>query len=401
MSVPFNPTRNATAGSTAAPTTSNLTTTGQCAINAYTGTYYMRKEDATISDIVGDRLSGFRNRLINGNMAIDQRNAGASVSTASGISVYSVDRWACDYSQTSKISLQQNAGAITPPSGFLKYLGVVSLSAYSVTSTDYFVLNQRIEGLNVADLGWGTSNAAAVTVSFRVYSSLTGTFGGAIRNSSSNRSYPFTYTVSSANTWTTISITIPGDTSGTWSTDNSIGMFVYFGIGVGSSNSGTAGAWATANYISATGAVSVVGTNAATFYITGVQLEKGLVPTPFEVRSYGTELALCQRYCVVYNNTISGQVRVNAINYGTTNVVPTFTFPVTLRSTPSGIIASAGSTFVVITNGITLTPSAVTFDSSSTYTASLGVAVVGAVAGYSSIFQLISGGRIEFTGTEL
>jgi hypothetical protein len=316
-------------------------------------------------------------------------------------STYSVDRWQATVSQSSKFSIQQNAGSVTPPVGYKNYLGVTSLSAYSVLSTDYFVLTQLIEGYNIADLGFGAVGASPISVSFWVRSNLTGTFGGAIQNAGGGRSYPFSYTIIAANTWEQKSITILGDTSGTWLTDTSAGIVVRFGLGAGSTYSGTAGTWASANTLTSTGSVSVVGTNAATFYITGVQLEKGLVPTPFEVRSYGTELALCQRYCVVYNNTISGQVRVNAINYGTTNVVPTFTFPVTLRSTPSGIIASAGSTFVVITNGITLTPSAVTFDSSSTYTASLGVTVAGAVTGYSSIFQFISGGRIEFTGTEL
>jgi hypothetical protein len=173
---------------------------------------------------------------------------------------------------------------------------VTSLSAYSVTSGDYFSIKQSIEGFNGTDLAFGTANAATVTLSFRVYSSLTGTFGGVLQNGAFNRSYPFTYTISSANTWTTVSVTIPGDTSGTWATDNSAGLVVIFGLGVGSTYSGTAGSWSGNNYISATGATSVVGTNGATFYITGVQLEAGSVATPFERRSYGQELALCQRY---------------------------------------------------------------------------------------------------------
>jgi len=302
MSVPFNPTRNATAGSTAAPTTSNLTTTGQCAINAYTGTYYMRKEDATISDIVGDRLSGFRNRMINGNMAIDQRNAGASVTPADG--AYTVDRWAAGLTQASKFSIQQNAGAISGPIGLPNYLGATSLSAYTVLAGDTFRITQAIEGVNFADFGWGSASASPVTLSFWVRSSLTGTFGGSLRNSASNRSYPFTYTITAASTWEQKTVVIAGDTSGTWvGATNGIGVSLAFSLGSGATFSGTAGAWAAANYISATGAVSLVGTNAATLYVTGVQLEKGLVPTPFEVRSYGTELALCQRYFCALNPT--------------------------------------------------------------------------------------------------
>jgi hypothetical protein len=244
---------------------------------------------------------GFKNRIINGAMVIDQRNAGASAGTASGTFAYFLDRWVASYSQTSKFTVQQNAGAITPPSGFTNYLGVTSSSAYSVVSSDTFNMQQPIEGFNVADLGWGAAGAQTVTVSFWVRSSLTGTFGGALSNSNLTRSYPFSYTISSANTWEYKTITIAGDISGTWVTNSGVGLRLYFNLGAGATYSGTAGAWAGTNYQSATGATSVVGTNGATFYITGVQLEKGSTATSFDVRSYGTELDLCQRYYEQYN----------------------------------------------------------------------------------------------------
>ena len=239
---------------------------------------------------------GFKNRIINGDMRIDQRNAGASVATTAIPAIYSLDRWRNAFSQASKYTIQQNSGSITPPAGFRNYLGIVSSSAYSVLSNDYFWIQQSIEGFNCADLAWGTANASSVTLSFWVRSSLTGTFGGAFNNASGNRSYPFTYTISAANTWEYKTITVAGDTTGTWATDNSIGINVFFGLGVGSTFSGTAGAWAASNFVSATGATSVVGTNGATFYITGVQLEKGSTATSFDYRPYGTELQLCQRY---------------------------------------------------------------------------------------------------------
>ena len=238
---------------------------------------------------------GFKNRIINGGMVIDQRNAGASVTPTNGS--YGLDRWSFNATTASKFTAQQNAGAVTPPAGFANYLGVTSSSAYSVLSSDIFSIFQPIEGFNVADLAWGTASAATVTLTFRVYSSLTGTFGGALRNSAANRAYPFTYSIPTANTWTTISVTIAGDTSGTWLTTNGVGINLSFGLGGGSTYSGTAGAWSGAgNYITATGATSVVGTNGATFYITGVQLEKGSTATSFDYRPYGTELSLCQRY---------------------------------------------------------------------------------------------------------
>jgi len=197
---------------------------------------------------------------------------------------------------------------------------------------------QYVEGYNVADLGWGTANASSVTLSFRVYSSLTGTFGGSITNSGQDRSYPFSYTISSANTWTTISVTIAGDTSGTWLKTNGNGLSVFFGLGVGSTYSGTAGAWAGAAYFSATGATSVVGTNGATFYITGVQLEKGSTATSFDYRPYGTELALCQRY--YWQCTDSVGISTSAINLNRTAV----NMPVPMRTAPT---LASGATFTV------------------------------------------------------
>jgi hypothetical protein len=239
--------------------------------------------------------SVMRNRIINGAMVIDQRNAGASVTPADG--AYTLDRFIYNATQSSKVTIQQNAGSVTPPAGFTNYLGITSSSAYSVGSGDFFTIGQRLEGFNTADLDFGKSTAKTITLSFWVRSSLTGTFGGAITNSALNRSYPFTYTISAANTWEYETITIAGDTSGTWLTTNETGMRLYIGLGVGSTYAGTAGAWTgTSNILGATGAVNVVGTNGATFYITGVQLEKGTQATSFEYRQYGTELALCQRY---------------------------------------------------------------------------------------------------------
>jgi hypothetical protein len=238
---------------------------------------------------------GFKNRIINGAMMIDQRNAGASVANTAG-NVYTLDRWQANGDQASKFTTQQDAGAVTPPVGFVDYLGITSSSAYSVTSSEVFQIRTKIEGFNIADLAWGTANAQTITLSFWVRSSLTGTFGGSLQNSAGNRSYPFSYTISAANTWEQKAITITGDTTGTWLTNNGIGIRLQYGLGVGSTYSGTAGSWSGSDFVSSTGATSVVGTNGATFYITGVQLEKGSTATSFDYRPYGTELALCQRY---------------------------------------------------------------------------------------------------------
>ena len=284
------------------------------------------------------QYTGFKNRIINGGMVIDQRNAGAS---GTGQNNYPVDRWNYYANQASKGTWQQNAGSVTPPAGFTNYLGFTSSSAYSVLTGDVFAFRQAIEGFNAADFAWGTANAATVTLSFRVYSSLTGTFGGAIQNEATTRAYPFSYSISSANTWTTISITISGDTTGTWvGATNGTAMRVVFSLGSGATYSATANAWTAGNIWSATGATSVVGTNGATFYITGVQLEKGVTATSFDFRDYGRELMMCQRY---YWKLPSGRSTIIISSPYTGVASNAWLFlpnPVTMRAAPT--VASSG-----------------------------------------------------------
>jgi len=274
--------------------------------------------------------SVMRNRIINGAMVIDQRNAGASV-TVNDAQVYTLDRFRTQDATDGAFTVQQVSDA---PTGFINSAKItVTTADASLGATQFANFTQFIEGYNIADLGWGTASAKTITLSFWVKSSLTGTFGGALLNSSVNRSYPYTYTISSANTWEQKSITIAGDTSGTWLTTNGTGIAVHWGLGVGSTYSGTAGSWSGSLYLSATGATSVVGTNGATFYITGVQLEKGTQATSFEYRQYGQELALCQRYFY------SSQQLVQSIANPT---IPQ-QFPVTMRIAPT--LAGGGSGF--------------------------------------------------------
>jgi hypothetical protein len=290
----------------------------------------------TVSQAFSNENQGgfsFRNRVINGDMRIDQRNSGVSVTIPAATVTYTLDRWAAFGSAASKFSVQQDAGAVTPPAGFTDYLGVTSLSAYTVDSSEAFWVRQPIEGFNLTDLGWGTVNAKTVTLSFWVRSSLTGTFGGSLVDNFTPLSYPFSYTISAANTWEQKSITIVGPTSGSFPTNNTVGFYLQFSLGTGSTFSGTAGSWVAGNFSNVTGATSVVGTNGATFYITGVQLEVGSVATPFERRPYTTELQLCQRYfqattILVYSSSFARNFIV---------------YPVQMRTSPT--IASGGSGF--------------------------------------------------------
>lgn len=355
----------------------------------------------TTSDGVSSAgLYGFKNKIINGSMQIDQRNAGASVATSSGTTVFTVDRFPVFYSQTSKFTAQQNAASVTPPAGFTNYLGITSSSAYSVLTGDYFLVGHRVEGFNAADLAWGTASAATITLSFWVRSSLTGTFGGSIINSAQNRSYPFTYTINSANTWEKETITIAGDTSGTWVTNNGIGLTVFLGLGAGATYSGTAGAWAGAAYFSATGATSVVGTNGATFYITGVQLEKGSTATSFDYRPYGTELALCQRYLPAFNSTGTFSVIGGGYAANTNGPQLTVSFSVPTRVAPTGITVSSASHITWASTGSAVASGAV-FNIASVNGGAIALtATATSGQGGQGYFNNASG-QILFTGCEL
>jgi len=290
--------------------------------------------------IPNSALSGnptFRNRIINGNMMINQRSFSGSITSGTN-NVYTLDRWKAYITLNDKFTVSQNAGSVTPPTGFKNYLGCTSSAATSPGSSDYYMMAQFIEGYNVADLQWGTANAKTVTLSFWVRSSLTGTFGGSLTNDNQDRSYPFSYTIASANTWTNISVTIAGDTTGTWATDNGTGLKLFISLGVGSSFQGTAGAWAGATYFSCTGETQVIATNGATLYYTGVQLEVGTTATNFDFRDYGRELILCQRYYIAY--TVASTSTSWSVNSSQNLAIG---FPVQMRATPTykGILSGA------------------------------------------------------------
>ena len=292
---------------------------------------------------------GMKSRIINGAMVIDQRNAGASVTQSNSV-VYTVDRWYSFGTVASKFTIQQVSDA---PTGFRNSAKITSSSAYSVGASEQFIFTQAIEGFNTGDFGFGASGASSITLSFWVKSSLTGTFAGGVSNSATDRSYPFSYTISAANTWEQKSVTITGDTTGTWNTANNVGLYVNFTMGAGSSFQGTVNTWNATNVKSVAGATSVVGTSGATFYITGVQLEKGSTATSFDVRPYGTELALCQRY--FYKN-LAGSVYQSfaaGVANATTSLSLNLNHPVVMRSNPvlaySGNLAGYNGNFYAIT----------------------------------------------------
>jgi hypothetical protein len=282
-----------------------------------------------------------KNRIINGAMTIDQRNAGASVTVNADAAFFAADRFqAAGQSSDGVYTIQQSS---TAPTGFVNSIvATVTTADASIGSTQQYNIQQFIEGYNTADLGFGTADAKTVTLSFWVRSSLTGTFSGALRNSAANRSYPFSYTISAANTWEQKSVTIAGDITGTWLTNNSTGINVIWTLGAGTSRLSTANSWQAGNYQGVTGQTQLIATNGATFYITGVQLEVGSTATSFDYRPYGTELALCQRYfCSSFSigtapaqNAGGGMIGKGA-NGATAEPILCWQFPVSMRAAPT------------------------------------------------------------------
>jgi hypothetical protein len=293
-----------------------------------------------------------KNRIINGAMVIDQRAAGASTSFQTSQTYVTCDRWNGYASQNSKFTIGQNLGSVTPPVGYSNYLGINSSSAYSIASGDYFAISQKIEGFNTSDLAYGTANAKTTTLSFWVYSSLTGTFGGVFRNSAQNRYYVFSYTISSASTWQQVSITIAGDTSGTWiGGTNGVGLEVILSFGTGSTYIGTTGSWGATTYLAPTGQTNVTGTSGATWYITGVQLEQNTSATPFERRLYNQELANCQRYYEI-GSAFSTAFTSLAANYPMMMFTGT-NFQVAKRATPTVATTTTSSSSMYTNSGST------------------------------------------------
>lgn len=288
---------------------------------------------------------GMKNRIINGDMTIDQRGSG-STSVTSSTTYVTADRFFFNVAPAfnSVTTTNVNLDSLTPPAGFNNYIGCQVDTGTTVTGDVHYNIRQQIEGYNVADLDYGTSNAKTITVSFWVRSSLTGDFSFSLRNSGSNRAYVTTYNIASANTWEKKTITIAGDTTGTWLKTNGVGLTVNWGLGnsTGNFSTSTLNQWIADNATGATTAVDWIETTGAKWYLTGVQLEVGENATPFENRMYGTELALCMRYYQKsYDDGVSpgtastsGQVNHNFLNLGNYgNITESFTVP--MRATPT------------------------------------------------------------------
>ena len=286
--------------------------------------------------------TGMRNRIINGAMVIAQR-ATSATPTAGGY--FTIDRWrfsqAGSYATSLTPTISQSS---TAPAGFINSFLYTNGTGAAPTAAQLISFDQYIEGLNCADLDFGSATAATVTVSFWVRASVTGTYSVALTNDGLNRSYVSTYTINSANTWEQKSVTIAGDTSGTWLKTNGTGIRVSFSIGAGSNLQTTAGAWQAGNFYTTSACTNLTATTGATFHITGVQLERGSTASSFEYRSYGTDLALCQRYYFRKNIPLTNDYFTILQAYNTSSAYgKLFDLPVTMRATPTGSLSAIGS----------------------------------------------------------
>jgi hypothetical protein len=250
-------------------------------------------------DAVVANSRAFRNRLINGNMALDQRNESAAV-TANA--TYGPDRWKFYANVPGHLTLQRGTlGAPAQAATHANYSLVLgnAASAYAPAASDLFVVLQDVEADTVADLMFGSASALPIVLSFWAYlgAGATGLYSGSIRNGAASRSYVFTYNIPALATWTYFQIAIPGDTAGTWlSSGNGAALIVTFDGGTGSTYQTTAGSWQALNFTAATGANKLVATASAQLFIANIQLEAGTVATPFEVLPPEINLQRAARY---------------------------------------------------------------------------------------------------------
>ena len=328
-----------------------------------------------------DNLMG-RNRIINGDMRIDQRNAGASTNNAGGSTTYALDRWAYYATSGSKFTIQQSS---TAPDGFSNSMIITSSAATTIGAGDEYWLIQPIEGFNTADLNWGTSSAKTVTVSFWVRSSLTGTFGGSIINGAYNYSYPFSFSISAANTWEQKSVTITAPTAGTWvGATNGTGLRLVFSLAAGSTyGNGTVNTWQSGTYkIAPTGATNILETNGATFYLTGIQLEAGSVATSFERVDYGEMLRRCQRYALMIRTDASMDRFGVGSTVSSTTVQIIVPHPASFRAAASSLLTTGtASDYQVYSTGVTTCSQVPSLGASSTYNSRINFITSGGLTG--------------------
>ena len=292
-----------------------------------------------LPSINSGQLAGSRNKIINGAMEINQRGTAA---------VDADQKFPSDRFKTAEAGGGNMTGQVVAdaPASFRNSIKVIASTADDCSqAADEYRIMHRIEGNNVVDLYYGNSGAKTITLSFYVKSSLTGNFPVGLENAASNRSHVKEYIINSANTWEKKSVTFVGDETGTWLITNGTGLTVSFVLGAGTNYTGTIDSWQGSRLYRGSSSVQMMATVNATWFVTGVQLEVGSTATDFEYRSFGEELALCQRYCFVMAPSTNASV-APAFARSTTVAFGIAELPVTMRTTPS-LAFSANNDFQV------------------------------------------------------
>jgi len=343
---------------------------------------------------------GFKNRIINGAMQIDQRNSG-SANTPTTNGTYTIDRWKSINSQASKITYQRNAGSVTPPAGYSNYLGLTVASNVNPASTDYFGFEQPIETYNLSDISYGSSSASTLTASFWVRSSVVGTYGVGLWYGTTTSACVQTFTISLANAWQYVTVSFPGASSPSLVVGSTDSMSLRFDLGSGTNFNTTAGSWVNQNALRTSSCVNWISNSGATFYVTGVQLEVGPQATPFDVRDYGRELIMCQRYYYQWQ-ALSGYYTTfcNVFAISSTNGYGVFKLPVTMRAPPALTTTGTASNYRIFIGGSTYNCSSVpTMDTSGVDTVALQFPTAGTfTAGYAGFMQAAVTTGVSYLG---
>jgi hypothetical protein len=282
-----------------------------------------------------------KNRIINGAMVINQR--AGSPYTVNSASNYTLDRYEGALTGSGTFTVTQSTNVPSGSTFQYSALVTVATTASSYGTNDYYFLQQKIEGFNMWDLGWGTANAVPVTVSFWAKASITGTYAYHIINGSANYSYVATYTITTANTWQFITLNIPAPTSGTWAgATNGVGIYTGWDLGSGTGKQTTANTWTSGSsfYCGTSSSVQVMSTSGATLAVTGHQFEVGSSATGFEYRLYNQELSACQRYYEVLVYDTNGQAGMSAPFSTVSDSRFQWLFKVQKRANPSYSVVS-------------------------------------------------------------
>ena len=342
-------------------------------------------------------LASRRRRNCNGSFLVDNINAGAEVTPAGSIHV--VDNVRLGITQASKIKAQRVSASLTK-FGYSERFTVVS--TFTVGAADSFYARTGVEGLDFADMRWGTADAEPITVTFTAKVSVPGEYAFSVQGRG-GRFYVFTETLSVGEN--IITKTIAGDTTGTWYIDNTAALWVNFDLGLGSNYiAASLDTWSGTTGYTYGGCVKLVENSAATYEISGIQVERGSFATPFEVLPYQQEEAWCQRYHPIFNSSSTTDYIANGGTVSTSAGNVLFPFVTPPRVPPTGIMITTVGGFTLASTAASSAATALAFSSANKRMGRL--ACTGTATPYTAnqpcdVYANSATAQIRWTGAEL